>query len=111
MILITFFYISLFVAAQNLSSSSEFGDLVEPVPLNDYNRKSYIEPSTPRHREEKTRLLDILKRETGEWDINHPRYQLLQALRDVSRYKESHFTELEQWQDAYKGIPDEQKQV
>jgi hypothetical protein len=102
-----FFHFIFAVGAHNLSSISDFDDTFRAnlIP------QTYHEPSSPRHYAEKSRLLNSLKYEIGEWGSNHPRYQLLQALQGLYRYKDSYFTDIDQWKDLFDGISEAQKEV
>ncbi|KFH46067.1 hypothetical protein ACRE_030450 [Hapsidospora chrysogenum ATCC 11550] len=58
-------------------------------------------PETQRHTEEKKRLLDRLRRDKGNWNTNHPRHRLLDALHGYSRYHQRQTEELQRLRDLY----------
>jgi hypothetical protein len=111
MLLFVLFPLILAIGAQNLSSIPELGDAIDGAGIGNVKIQPYLEPSTPRHVEEKARLLKTLDRESEEWGSNHPRYELLQALHSLYRYKERHFVDLDLWKEGFDGISDAQKEV
>jgi hypothetical protein len=110
MLVFVLFHLIFAIGAQNLSSIT-LEDGLGAASLNNIQHQAYLEPSAARHREEKSRLLNALKHESGEWGPSHPRYELLQALHDLYRYKDKYFTDLNQWKEVFEGLPDTQKEV
>lgn len=68
-------------------------------------------PRTSRHVQEKTRLLDRLKRDEGTWNNHHPRHRLLDALYGYSRYYQRQKEELERLRGLYTKVNKKQHKV
>ena len=66
---------------------------------------------SPRHRQEKARLLKRMERKHGKWNTVHPRYRLLEALYGFSRYRERNMAELDRWRSMYGNVGKAQKKV
>ncbi|KJZ67967.1 hypothetical protein HIM_03754 [Hirsutella minnesotensis 3608] len=67
------------------------------------------QPTSPRHEQEKSRLLETLDRRKGTWNANHPRRRLLDALHGFLKYQERQSTELSRLRGLYKNVPKSQK--
>lgn len=61
--------------------------------------------------EDASRMLTELRRDTGKWNANHPRYRLLSSMMAFMRYGEDRTTELDTWRKRYKILPRSQRTV
>lgn len=68
-------------------------------------------PFLPQNEEEHSRLLRSLQRSSGKWDYSHPRYRLLTALHEFTRYQNGTQSELSRWRNLYKKLPKHQRLV
>ncbi|KAF7548807.1 hypothetical protein G7Z17_g6821 [Cylindrodendrum hubeiense] len=68
-------------------------------------------PNTPRHLQEKSKLLNAFARPKGELKSNHPRHRLLDALHGFTRYQERQKTELDRLKGLYKHVSKAQKSL
>ncbi|ROT42390.1 N2227-domain-containing protein [Sodiomyces alkalinus F11] len=75
------------------------------------NDEAPINLASPRHEEEKTRLLSSLSRSNGKWDAHHPRHRLLDALYAYVRYEERQTAELDKWRRFYKSASATQRKL
>ncbi|KPM41387.1 hypothetical protein AK830_g5162 [Neonectria ditissima] len=64
---------------------------------------------TPRHKQEKARLLSALARPHGTLPTNHPRHRLLDALHGFTNYQERQKAELDRLKGLYKHVSKSQK--
>jgi hypothetical protein len=108
LVLIQFFFS---IAAQIQSPLSELDNDFGISETNHLKLQPYIEPSTRRHTEERARLQKTIDPGNGEWGAGHPRYDLLQALHSLYRYRDKHFEDLDLWNEKFDGISDGQKDV
>ncbi|KXJ93431.1 N2227-like protein-domain-containing protein [Microdochium bolleyi] len=70
-----------------------------------------FEQCSPRHRDEKNRLMQRLDRKDGTWNTNHPRWRLLKAIDGFASYGRLGRAEVKRWRDMYAHVPQEQKAV
>lgn len=68
-------------------------------------------PKSSRHVQEKTKLLDRLRRDRGTWSSNHPRHRLLDALHGYSRYYQRQDEELKRLKGLYSKVSKKQRTV
>ncbi|VUC23251.1 unnamed protein product [Clonostachys rosea] len=66
-------------------------------------------PDTPRHKEEKTKLLERLPKNKGTWNGNHVRHRLLDALYGFVKYQERQNEELTRLRGLYANTAKHQK--
>ena len=69
------------------------------------------EATTPRHTEEKERLLNRLDKSHGNYNVHHPRWRLLKTLWGFSKYRDFSKSEVKRWRDLYKNTSKQQKKV
>ncbi|KAF5024862.1 hypothetical protein F66182_3101 [Fusarium sp. NRRL 66182] len=69
------------------------------------------EPSTSRHVEANKKLAQSLARDSGTWNVHHPRHRLLDALYGYSRYYERQKVDLDRVQGLYKHVSKAQKSL
>jgi hypothetical protein len=110
MLVFALFHLIFAIGAQNLSSIP-LEDRLDATPLNNLQHQIPLQRSSTRHYEERARLLNFLRHESGEWGPSHPRYQLLQALHDLYSYKHKYFQDLNQWKEVFEGLPETQQEV
>lgn len=56
-------------------------------------------------------MLQDLRRDSGKWNSNHPRYRLLNSLKAYLRYVEERTADLDTWRKRYKKLSREQRSV
>jgi hypothetical protein len=61
--------------------------------------------------EEASRLLQNLRRDSGQWNSNHPRWRLMNSMKAYLQYGEEHTSELNIWRKRYKKLPRSQRSV
>jgi hypothetical protein len=61
--------------------------------------------------EHASQLLQDIRRDTGEWNSNHPRWRLMNSMRAYLRYGEERTSELDIWRKRYKKLPRSQRSV
>ncbi|KAK0388834.1 hypothetical protein NLU13_5077 [Sarocladium strictum] len=66
---------------------------------------------TPRHADEKERLLKRLSKSSGKWNNHHPRHRLLDALHGFTRYYARQNEEIERLRGLYKKVTKSQKKL
>ncbi|KAL1588292.1 hypothetical protein WHR41_02862 [Cladosporium halotolerans] len=59
--------------------------------------------------EDAARMLQDLRRDSGKWNSNHPRYRLLNSLKAYLRYGEERTADLDTWRKRYKKLSREQR--
>ncbi|KAM0558042.1 hypothetical protein ACHAPJ_005209 [Fusarium lateritium] len=69
------------------------------------------QPDTPRHVEAKKKLAKDMARWWGNWNANHPRHRLLDAMYGFSRYYERQKLDLDRIEGLYKHVSKAQKSI